>query len=68
MLERNLYVNELNDKQQGLVKNMLVEALSEIQATHLAQGSLELAIEQAMNSRLSDLSDTIDLQELESII
>lgn len=59
---RNLYVSQLDNHLQKTIKNLL---------THFFENELELnreetkqELELAMNSRLSDLEDTIDISRI----
>ncbi|MFS1518533.1 hypothetical protein V1503_19030 [Bacillus sp. SCS-151] len=57
---KTMYVNQLSNETQEQIKNDLIQALSQLQ---LDTEELNESIEDAMNSRLVDLEDTIDIKK-----
>lgn len=60
---KNLFVNQLEEKLQKEIEKQVTYHLRDLEG--LRHEELNEAVENAMNSRVSDLSEIIDLDELE---
>lgn len=56
---KNLYVNQLNEEQQLKVKELVIEELT---SEGLQGEELNVVIENAMDSKVSDLGQLIELE------
>lgn len=59
---RNLYVSQLNSNLQLKIKNQLTNFF--LEELELNQEDVDKELELAMNSRVSDLEDTIDIKKI----
>ena len=59
---RTKYILQLDDYLQNQIKNKLIYFLKE--DLDLNESEIEIELELAMNSRVSDLEDTIDIQNI----
>lgn len=62
MLDKNRYIIQLEIELQNIIKSKLISYYKE--ELELGKEDIEIELEMAMNSRLIDLEDTIDINQL----